>query len=277
MPTPTELELKEADDDAFEFLYRLTAPPAPREIAKSETLKGPAPAAAALQVEVIAKVKVKVGGYDAAVLKANDANTPDQWLKTNGYASSPELADWYKPYVAKSWIITAFKIADDGSSRTRVNAAAVRMSFKGEQPYFSYREPAGAKASGPRLLTVFYVEDPRPEGRIGAGGNWPGKAVWSGSMANEDKDRLLKLLKLSDAPVAGARLTRFLDNSSPRPGSDDLFFSPSSDQSELREPQHNFVYGRARSGADNFVAMVLIAAGLVAILFLWLRWRRKRD
>lgn len=272
VPTPTVPELKEADDEAFDFLFRLTAPPAPRETVKS-VASAPAPAAAAPKVEVIAKVKV--AGYDAAVLKANDAGALDQWLKANGYASSPELAEWYKPYVAKNWIITAFKIAGGAASRSRLDASAVRMSFKADQPFFPYREPASAKASGPRLLNVFYVGEARVEGRIGAGGNWPGKAVWSGSMAGNDKERLLKLLKLPDASAAGARLTRFIDSSSPRPGSDDLLFSPSADQSELRAEFGD--YSRARAGAGNFVAMVLIAAGLVAMLFLWLRWRRRRN
>jgi|CXWL01.1.fsa_nt_gi hypothetical protein len=275
VPTPSVPELKEADDDAFDFLHRLTTPPPPRETAKSEMTNKAAPAAAAPKVEVIARVQV--AGYDAAVLKANDAGALDQWLKANGYASSPELADWYKPYVAKNWIITAFKIAGGAAARSRLEASAVRMSFKAEQPYFPYREPAGAKASGPRLLNVFYVGDARVEGRIGAGGNWPGKAVWSGAMASDDRERLLKLLKLSDVPVAGARLTRFIDSSSPRPGTDDLLFSPSADQSEVRGEYVDHVYGRARQGADNFVAMVLIAAGLVAMLFLWMRWRRKRK
>lgn len=263
VPTPSVPKLGEADDAAFDLLERITEPPraAPAEAPKSAekmVAKSEPP-----RVEVIAREKV--AGLDGAVLKANDAGALDGWLKTNGYHSSPELTDWYKPYVAKNWIITAFKIAGDGSSPSRVNAPAVRMSFQAEQPFFPYREPAGAKSSAPRLLNVYYLGDSRPDGRIGANGSWPGKTIWSGALASGAKDNLTKLLKL---PAAPSRLTRFIDNSSPRPGSDDLFFAPAADQSELR--------GAPESGG-NFLSMVLIATGLVAMFILWLRWHRARS
>jgi hypothetical protein len=235
VPTPTVPELKEADDDAFALLERLTVPPR-FEVAKSAEKKAVAKAVEAPKVEVIARVKV--AGYDAAVLKANDAGALDAWLKDNSYHSSPELVDWYKPYVARNWIITAFKI--DAGAGGRVEGSAVRMSFKTEQPFFPYREPAmkASAGSAPRILVVYYLGDARPDGRIGDSGAWPGRTAWSGSIQVSDKDRLLNLLKLPLTTAPGAyRLTRFTDGSSPRPGSDDLFFSAAADQSEVPDPK----------------------------------------
>ena len=266
VPTPSVPKLGEASDAAFDLLERITEPPrvAPAESPKSEP---PRVAAPAPQVVVIAREKV--AGLDAAVLKANDAGALDYWMKTNGYHSSPELAEWYKPYIAKNWIITAFKIDSDGP---RVSTAAVRMSFETDQPFFPYREPArepaGAAASGTRALNVYFVGDSKPEGRIGASGNWPGKVVWSGQLAGGDRETLMKLVGVPKLPAAATRLTRFSDHSSPRAGSDDLYFSPAADQSEL---------GKAPESGGNFLAMIVIAAGLVAMFILFLRWRRARS
>lgn len=274
VPTPSVPKLGEADDAAFSLLEQITEPPraAPVAAAKSEPMKAAAPAP---QVVVVAREKV--AGLDAAVLKANDAGALDYWLKTNGYHSSPELTDWYKPYVAKNWIITAFKISADGAGQSRVNASAVRMSFQTEQPFFPYREPSGAKASGSRLLNVYFIGDSRPEGRIGANESWPGKAIWSGPMAGSDKDGLMKLAGLTKVPAAASRLTRFIDYASPRPGSDDLYFAPSADQSELRDGHSSRPREMELAGSGNFLAMIVIAAGLVAMFILFLRWRRARS
>jgi hypothetical protein len=264
VPTPSVPKLGEAEDAAFEFLDDLTSPPVPKPAAmvKSEAPKSEPPRAP----QVVVLAREKVAGLDAAVLKANDAGALDAWLKSNGYHSSPELQDWFKPYIEKNWIITAFKIASSGPAGARLETSAVRMSFQAEQPFFPYREPAGAKSSAPRLLNVYFLGDFRPEGRVGAGGAWPGLPVWSGALAPESRERLSKFAKLPDVP---ARLTRFMDHSSPRPGSDDLFFSPAADQSELRQAPP--------AAGGNFFVMVVIAAGLVAMFILILRWRRAKS
>jgi Uncharacterized protein conserved in bacteria (DUF2330) len=263
VPTPSVPKLGEADDEAFSLLDRITEPPHVAPVADGR------PVAAKMEVprapHVIVIAREKVAGLDAAVLKANDAGALDYWMKENGYNSSPELADWYKPYIAKNWIITAFKIASDGP---RANSPAVRMSFQTEQPFFPYREPAGTKSSGSRQLEIYFISDTKPEGRIGASGEWPGKAVWSGPLSGNDRERMMKLVGLDKGP-ASSRLTRFRDNSSPRPGTDDLYFQTAADQSDL---------GKVPEGSGgNFLAMILIAAGLVAMFILFLRWRRARS
>ncbi len=236
VPTPTAPKLAEADDEAFGFLDQLTSPrlpPLAAEVKKGEPVK------AAAKAEVVVIERVKVAGYDAAVLAANDAGALDEWLKQNGYVSTPELAEWTKAYIEKRWIITAFKIAGGGPA-PRTEASAVRMSFTTEQPFFPYREPAAAKSGGPRdrLLRVYFLGEFRPEGKIGAADAWPGRVAWSDTISVPDRDRLAKLLKLPDPlPDGMRRLTRFSDGSSPRPGSDDLYFNAAADQGLVPDPK----------------------------------------
>lgn len=273
VPTPTVPKLAEADNAAFDHLARLTAPPV-RQLspeAKSEAPKAAAAAPAAPAVTVIATAKV--AGYDAAVLEANDANALDRWLKQHGYASSPELVEWYKPYIAKKWKITAFKIAKGDGSGAKIDAEAVRMSFQTDQPFFPYREPAGAKSGDTRMLRIFLVADARYAGAIGAAGAWPGRPVWSNKIAGDERAELLKLLKLPDGTAANAtRLTEFEDDSSPRPGTDDLFLAPAADQSALEKSP---VYVRRSKGISGGM-LILLAAAAIALL-VWLVRRLRRD
>ena len=221
VPTPSAPELKEAKDGdaAFVLLDQLTTPPQIQEATKS---LGRAPAPAAAPAVVVLERKL-VAGFDAAVLKASNARALDGWLKHNGYHTSPELMEWFKPYVAKNWIITAFKIAGDGGRPSRLETSALRMSFQADAPFFPYREPESKPAGGQRLLKVYFIGDFRPEGKLG-GGAWPGRVTYSEPLPAEVRIRLLKLLGLPESK-AGTRLTRLEDRSSPRPGKDDVFFS----------------------------------------------------
>src|SRR5204863_6434207 len=84
-----------------------------------------------------------VAGFSAKVLEADTTDVLVQWLKENGYAYSPEVAAWAKPYVEQKWKITALKVAKkkDVSKDKYVTASALRMSFKTDRPLFPYREP----------------------------------------------------------------------------------------------------------------------------------------
>ena len=218
VPTPSVPELKEAKDGdaAFVLLDQLTTPPQIQEATKS---LGRAPAPAAAPAVVVLERK-RVAGFDAAVLKASNARALDGWLKHNGYHSSPKLMEWFKPYVAKNWIITAFKIAGDGG---RLETSALRMSFQTDVPFFPYREPESKSVGGPRLLKVYFIGDFRPEGKIGSGGAWPGRTTYSEPLSADMRNRVLKLLGLPESKGA-TRLTRLEDRSSPRPGKDDVYF-----------------------------------------------------
>ncbi len=237
VPTPTRPELAEAGDRAFTFLDRLTAP---RRLVGGGGGKGRGGrASGGAPVQVLEKKRV--AGYDAAVLQASSPKALNAWLKKHGYVSSPELVEWLKPYVARRWKVTAFKIARDEQGAPEVSTSAVRMTFKTERPFFPYREPkpAGDQApqaeSGtgrnradapPRLLRIYFLGAGHVRGTLGEKGRWEGWATWSKQMSKAESDRLAADLRLpAKAPKKGWWLTKTEDRSSPRPGTDDVFFA----------------------------------------------------
>lgn len=234
VPTPARPALAEVEDRVFDDLVNVTRPPvreAPRAVRKRSEKQVALTAAAPPRVTVLETATV--AGLDAAVLAANDAQALNRWLRDHGYASSPELAEWFKPYIAAKWIVTAFKISKGASRAERAVTSAVRMSFKTERPFFPYREPA-TKGSAPRALEVYFLSGERVEGQIGTvARSWPGLTLWAKPLSESDRKELLERVKLpANALPATAWLTRFLDSSSPRPGTDDLYFSRTKDQLE---------------------------------------------
>jgi hypothetical protein len=266
VPTPTIPELAEADDKAFGHLEKLTAPkvvvrtiPANAKSAPA-TLSAPAPAA----VAVVAQAKV--AGYDAVVLEASDAVALNNWLKEHDYASTPELVEWFKPYLERKWKISAFKIDRDSQRSNVAESAAVRMSFKADAPFFPYREPAGnAGRSEPRMLRTYVLATSRMDGVLGATSAWPGRAVWSDRIEEQARATLFGQMKLPATVAAGALwLTEFEDGSSPRPGHDDIFFRVAADQSVLHRPDViEYVHGPDHIG--NALMIVLIIGLLYAL------------
>jgi hypothetical protein len=213
----------------------------------------------------------RVAGHDAVVLQADDAEALGKWLKEHGYESSPAITDWLAPYVKAKWKISAFKIAreeeppapDTGkatpatgktklSSRAvltgPVSTTALRMSFHTDRPFYPYREPSVVPPviSGPgpgRLLRVYFVADERVKGTFGEDGVRPwgtvalARAVWSDKLVDANRESLLRQLKMSEKTgPATWWVTEFEDHSSPRPGSDDVYFWRDEDQSTLERP-----------------------------------------
>src|SRR5262249_44610078 len=127
----------------------------------------------------------RVPGDQYAVLEADRVTGLNDWLKTHGYASRPELEEGFTDYLQKKWKITAFKVDKEWADQHGGAHAAVRMSFKADQPYFPYAEPAhlrrGAeRASGTRMMRVYVVADARMQGQFGDDKTrWPGKVVWA--------------------------------------------------------------------------------------------------
>jgi hypothetical protein len=246
VPTPTEPKLAEAGDEAFSTLASITAPrvitqPRPNRAVGCVPVcaAAPMPGNKAAQVEVLDEGTV--GKYHYAVLAADDANALTDWLKKEGYESSPALAEWLTPYVKEKWKVTAFKIEKGAEKDAKVATSAVRMSFQAEQPFFPYREPAaqgGDAFKGPRLLRVYFLADKRYQGQLGTGGKpWPGEVVWANLISADDRTKLLDLVKHpADTPPGSWWLTEFEDSSSPRPGAEDVFFSPSHYQSTVERP-----------------------------------------
>jgi len=278
VPTPSIPELAEADEAAFQYLDFITEPPEPRPAAVAAAKSEP-PKAAEPTVVVVATAKV--AGMDAAVLAANDAGALDRWLKAHGYASSPPLMAWAKVYIDRNWYITAFKISAGSVQARRLEAGAVRMSFKTEQPFFPYREPQQpAKATLPptaRLLKVYFIGDGRYDGVLETGMAWPGRPAWSGTLAAEQRAQLMRHLRMpADAAATATRLTLFRDLSDPRPGTADLNFIRAANQSELRPERQMQDLIRQREQAIStatWIVILLIAGAAVA----WLIRKQRRK
>jgi hypothetical protein len=257
VPTPSAPDLAEVGDPAFWTLATVTAPKEVHET-RVETRHGlgdfpfgcagaSAPKSAArgpvgIDIMPSASIQVlkeqRVGGYDAAVLRADDPKMLREWLTEHGYQSRPELDSWLKAYTDNKWVLTAFKIAaqtggpDHPTGPRPANLTAVRMSFPTNKPFYPYREPEDArKPSGQeRLLRVYFLADKRYSGTLGTSGEWPGKAVWSDETT---------VPTLPGAKIDGGRkwrLTEFEDHSSPRPGTDEVYFAPDTDQSTKERP-----------------------------------------
>jgi hypothetical protein len=301
VPTPERPDLGEANDEAFKALARLTEP---RTVVQKRPSGGGGCnigcASARKAGEAEAQVEVldqkRIAGQDIAILKANDADKLGQWLQEHDYDFSPALRDWVRPYLEKKWIITASKIAREAAGSGHLTSNAVRMSFKTDRPFFPYSEPAdqrepaaqpkapAAPQGGPpqppgqqrqhqaRLLRVFFIGPVKVKGVLGDGKQvWPGKVAWSNTVAAEEREKLLELLGLpKDAPPATWRLTEFEDHSDPRPGTDDVFFSPADDQAPVERPPH------VRYVAGNLDGLLTLAAASYFLVPCLVRAVRRR-
>ncbi len=208
----------------------------------------------------------RVGDYDATVLMfrrggedaATGAAELTKWLAKHGYQSSPALAKWLERYVEDQWCMTAFKIATDakrvsGPGRYDLRAKPIRMSFTAEKPVYPYREPvAEAPAGGPlpRTLRVFLAAPARFAAKLGDGSKtWPGQVVWSGPVESNRQSEAFRLAALASAPGPDGKLisrtppapegwwlTEYEDRSSPRPGTDEVYFEKAADQTPVARP-----------------------------------------
>ncbi|MEQ1933327.1 MAG: DUF2330 domain-containing protein [Fimbriimonadaceae bacterium] len=100
-PTPTLPELAEVDADAFRDVagaimdYQLAMKPLPLPwVAQSKGGIG----GSALVVRI-----VNVAGYEATTLKPDNASGLSNWMKQNGYVTSPDTTKWIAFYVKKGW------------------------------------------------------------------------------------------------------------------------------------------------------------------------------
>ncbi|MBX3226542.1 MAG: DUF2330 domain-containing protein [Labilithrix sp.] len=284
VPTPSRPELAEADETAFEELESAVRPELEyrEHTAVEPTLLLLFPfmfysrSAAAPEMAPVRVLEAKrVGDYDATVLEADDAGALGDWLTQRGYAKGQALTEWLVPYVEKKWKLTAFKIADDvdaGASTRELGTRAVRMSFTTDRPFFPYREPRDQRESLPphlsstRSLRVFFFGAGRAAATIGAGATvFPGKTTWSGPL------HAGHVPHLSVALPAGAWLTAFEDDASPRPGVDELWLDRAKEQSPVKPPPT--VVSRARPIPLPLDLLALVG---VIVFFVVRRVRRAR-
>jgi uncharacterized protein DUF2330 len=244
VPTPRLPTLTEAPESIFADLADESKPAVVDEeqtgprfgcLCGGFARKGVATAAAPREPVRILSTQT-VAGFDAVILEADDAKALALWLGAHGYESRPALAEWLAPYVTQKWKITAFKIAaGGGQAATGVGSSAVRMSFTTDAPFFPYREPFDQRvdAAGPRTLRVYFVSTSRMTGTLGRSGQaWAGQVEFARPL-----ERILPLSRALPGEVLPSApwLTVFLDSSSPRIGSDDVYFALSSD-GEVRPP-----------------------------------------
>ncbi len=256
VPTPTKPELAAAPDAVFDQLAAVVAPKLdiqnkydegfePTMLCPMFAMRSAAKSEAAVATSAVTVLEQKkVAGFDAAVLAADDAEALAKWLKDHGYATRDALTKWLEPYVAKRWVVTAFKIAPPAEGEAKVvSTEAVRMSFTTDRPFFPYREPADQRENLPasatnahRTLRVFVLMPDRASGALEDNYVWPGVAKYA---------RLVNPAELGALPFTlapNAWLTSFEDIASPRPGVTDLFFSASSDKKELVPPPLKVVH-----------------------------------
>lgn len=239
-PTPAVPDLAEADPAAFELLAALEPPP-PASMSCSPMAESAAAGAADSKgVEVIQEADV--AGYHAKTLKADDAKGLADYLKSHGFASSPDFEKWLAHYLAKGWYLTSFQVKP---SNDAASIRPLRLTFKTDRPFNPYYVPMnnqGAQSVGPIGdvgLKVYLVSQSRLSVSLGEGSTtaaWR-RPKWSAKMTSYSVNRLSEVLKLPLSNLStGAQLAYYRDEDFARNGaSEDLFFTPIKADSSVLE------------------------------------------
>lgn len=297
VPTPTTPDLAEARQEGIGHLVNLSTIQ-PDEIPASDderTAGLPASAGTPAVVQIIKSQRV--GRMDAVVLQANDVKALLHWLNAHGYVARPALNSWLEPYVKAKWKITAFKIAPEAGPGTGVASSLVRMSFPTHKPFFPYREPSdqreGTAAKLPRLLKVYFLSDGPVKGCLSNTDGWPGRADWSRPVDEAERTSLSRDLTLWPNQLPSKMwLTVFSDNSSPRPGTADVYFQPAppNDRNPFPDIPGGYHIGfrpagisfpkthadRAANLLDALVGAGLLIAASFGIMYIYLQRTRRR-
>ncbi|MEK6230982.1 MAG: DUF2330 domain-containing protein [Luteolibacter sp.] len=246
VPSPSRPQLEESGNGAFSKLATITAPKAsngggfPLGCAASAP-----PQALGSRVTIIEEKRV--AGFDATVLTARSGDDLVNWLKNNGYAYSPAVSEWAKPYLGGNWHFTALKVVKDQSARTKdeVKAASLRISFKTDRPLFPYREPNSTASSNNldakhRLLRIYFIAEAQYQGKIDGRKPWSGKTVWSGDITQHRKALLNKLKLPASTGPSNWWLTEIEDQWPYKKAAGDVYFSPVAKQITLdRNTMHH--------------------------------------
>jgi hypothetical protein len=270
VPTPSQPELAESDDEAFTYLYKLTEP-------TTKTVTLPTrfgcykPKAMSRHVEVLEEKHV--AGFRAAVLKAATASALVDWLRENGYVFSADIEAWAKPYVDDGWNITALRIDNKEDTRD-ISARALRMSFTTERPLFPYREPDPKSAAHilearNRILRLFFLADGRYDGHIGDR-TWD-IAVWARRLSAEERNKTLSCLRLPQSTgPEDMWLNEFEHHWPYNLAQGDVFFTPSHEQIPVERHIIQYVY-------SPWPDAMVLAIPLAIILLLFWRWLRRPE
>ena len=305
VPSPSQPELEESGNEAFPYLLKLTEPKiknVPRsggggcgctESATKSALGKADPAVKVLEEKLVA-------GFHAAVLETKSSEALVGWLKDHGYAFSPEVEAWAKPYIESGWKITALKVAKekegqkdmdgqknlkldtgkvdrkDGQDK-RVTASALRISFKTEKPVFPYREPdyksaADSLGAKHRLLRIYFLADARYQGEFSKEQAWTGKVAWAGKLNEADRKKVLEQLKLPETTGPSEWwLTEFEDEWPYQVAPGDVYFSRAANQDIVRrEPIPRYVSAPYPTDATAYAL-----AAVIILPPVWIRLRRR--
>jgi len=257
VPTPTNPEVAEADDDVFKALEKYTAPKivdrhvsgTPPGMAMGRGMGAVPTMAPKAAVEVVGEGRVGQLDYSILHSTTKDPKPVLKWLRDNNYTTRDALDEWLKPYLDNGWYLTAFKFARALPSRSGLSTKAVRMTFGTDEPFYPYREPEDMRSPGihpPRLLRLYVLADDRVRGTLGKDQPWSARTVWSDHLpADSVKADVLEPLKIDVTRDSewSPRLTMFEDNVSPRYGIDEVYFSSSPDQSVVERIEYRDVYG----------------------------------
>lgn len=286
VPTPNEPELAESQNNAFESLARYTAPRIVERAPSSGGGLGCSSRRDSAGVKT-ASTRVlqekQVAGYNAVVLESDSADSLATWLSEHGYAFSPEVAAWAKPYIEQNWKFTALKVADPQAAASHVaaqrlhmfNAPALRITFQTDRPLFPYREPdmtadAAQLAAKDRLLRIYFLSHQRYEGDLTKEQPWTGKVVWSNALNEHQCRELHQQLGLPEKMVPLWWLTEFEDHWPYRPAPADLYFAATKENTTVARPDK--IAQASPSGAYDVMPIVIIGALLMPVW--WTRQRR---
>lgn len=246
VPVPSRPELKEVDGVLFEHLEKITAPEvvqrkkARRDRYAHTKMSGPVGPGGMGGAPVVTVVdSLRVGNQEYKVLSANDAKALDRWLMENGFLGQ-SVADWLMPYVAKGWMIVAFKyVRDPADTSGALGTRAVRLSFRADQPYYPYREPLQQQwMRNAKRLRLYVVSSSRVAGTKTKRSWQAGQVVWAKPLDAGARAEILDDLRLKDdAPGEGVWLTEFEDGPAPRQGDDDVLFADVADPQRVSRAQ----------------------------------------
>lgn len=226
-----KIDRSETKYEVGAFLFEACMKGAGKDDAKAVTAQSPV---RVLQTQ-------NVAGFNATTVEADSATALTEWLGQNGFEQTPQLTKWLERYVTDKWKVTAFVVASDlttDQQRYEVATKAVKMVFPTERPFYPYREPqiemtveTNAKLAPPsvaRMLRVYFLSNQRYAATL-ADQPWSARLLQSAKLETYAPE-------LKELAGAQDRLTVFVDESSPRRGIEELYFAPSADQKDVKQP-----------------------------------------
>ena len=216
-PTPSAPALSKASSEAFHRLASLEPQP-PRAMdlmpSGSKSVEGALRSVDVIQV-------VDVAGYRATTLKANDAHALADWMKSNGYLTSPSIEAWTRFYIRKGWYLTAFRV---NSTHGFATTGTVRMSFKTPEPFNPYYVPKDNQSPTGTTLKLYFVANRKFRPTVGKSDTWV-QPQWQAEIPSTMGFELASDLELlPEAIPTHAQVTVYDDPNFAKGATEDLFF-----------------------------------------------------